>query len=200
MDAAAVQSGSHGSVVVQADASHATSLADAAARDGAGLRLAACALAWLAGVAAQLQQATLWPMQWYALAVAVALPLATLGLQRRRLPALRGAIMACAACALGLGVSGWHAGRLLDDALPPRLEGADLQLTGIVASLPQVGANGTRFRFEVESARWHGRPVPIASGPACSGRLLPVRHCCGLPMRWSRPRPGRTVGSSRPDR
>ena len=161
MDAAAVQSGSHGSVVVQADASHETSLADAAARAGAGLRLAACALAWLAGVAAQLQQATLWPMQWYALTVASALLLVVLGQRLRRLPGLRGALLACAAGALGLGISGWHAGRLLDDALPPQLEGADVRLTGIVASLPQVGANGTRFRFEVESARWHGQPVRV---------------------------------------
>ena len=161
MDAAAVQSGSHGSVVVQADASHEISLADAAVRDGAGLRLAACALAWLAGVAAQLQQATLWPMQWYAMAVASALLLIALAQRARRVPWLRGALMACAACALGLGVSGWHAGRLLDDALPPQLEGADVQLTGIVASLPQVGANGTRFRLEVEGARWQGRPVSV---------------------------------------
>jgi competence protein ComEC len=161
MDAAAVQSGSHGSVVAQASESHEVALADAAARAGTGLRLAACALAWLAGVAAQLQQATLWPMQWYALVVASALLLVALGQRLRRVPWLRGALMACAACALGLGVSGWHAGRLLDDALPPQLEGADVQLTGIVASLPQVGASGTRFRFEVESARWHGRPVTV---------------------------------------
>jgi competence protein ComEC len=161
MDAAAVQSGSHGSVVAQASESHEVALADAAARAGTGLRLAACALAWLAGVAAQLQQATLWPMQWYALVVASALLLVALGQRLRRVPWLRGALMACAACALGLGVSGWHAGRLLDDALPPQLEGADVQLTGVVAGLPQVGASGTRFRFEVESARWHGRPVTV---------------------------------------
>jgi competence protein ComEC len=161
MDAAAVQSGSHGGVVAQADAPHEAALSDAASRSSTGLRLAGCGLAWLAGVAAQLQQATLWPLQAYAVAIASAMLLAALGLRARRVPWLRGALMACAAGALGLGISGWHAGRLLADALPPQLEGADVRLTGIVASLPQAGASGTRFRFEVESARWHGRPVPV---------------------------------------
>ena len=161
MDAAAVQSGSHGSVGVQAVEPHAVALADAAARAATGLRLAGCALAWLAGVAFQLQQETLWPRHWYVLAAAAALLFAALGRRARRVPWLRGGLIACATCALGVGISGWHAGRLLADALPPQLEGADVRLTGIVAGLPQVGASGTRFRFEVESARWHGQAVTV---------------------------------------
>ena len=59
---------------------------------------------------------------------------------------------------------GWSAARAhwrLGDALPPALEGRDLQVTGIVASLPDDVGRGQRFRFDVESARDGDRPVHL---------------------------------------
>ncbi len=54
-----------------------------------------------------------------------------------------------------LAGAGWSAARghwRLADTLPEALEGRDLQITGIVASLPDDVGRGQRFRFDVESA------------------------------------------------
>ncbi|HET9642454.1 MAG TPA: DNA internalization-related competence protein ComEC/Rec2, partial [Burkholderiaceae bacterium] len=124
---------------------------------GAGLRLGGMMLAWLAGVAVQLQQAQLWPAQRYGLFVAAGFVLmVSAGWSRRTtLP------MLLAAALLGTGVAGLRAVDRLADALAPELEGQDLIVTGIVARLPQVGPDGTRFPFQVESAEWKGRPVKL---------------------------------------
>ncbi|HEX7384533.1 MAG TPA: DNA internalization-related competence protein ComEC/Rec2 [Burkholderiaceae bacterium] len=152
MDAAAVDAShpARGSTVARDSA--------AARRSGTGMRLALLALAWLAGVALQLQQAELWPALAYRGLVGAGVVAGVLALRRGRGQA---AWAAAAAALLGLGVSGWQAGARLADALPAALEGADVQLTGTVASLPQEVSNGTRFRFAVESARVDGRAVQV---------------------------------------
>jgi len=38
----------------------------------------------------------------------------------------------------------------LADRLPPEWEGRDIELSGVIASLPQVNEHGTRFEFDVE--------------------------------------------------
>jgi competence protein ComEC len=38
----------------------------------------------------------------------------------------------------------------LADRLAPEWEGRDIELSGVVASLPQVGERGVRFEFDVE--------------------------------------------------
>ena len=53
---------------------------------------------------------------------------------------------------LGFGVFGLCCVAFVQQALNPALEGQDLQVTGVVASLPQATENGYRFRFEVSSA------------------------------------------------
>ncbi|MET0333096.1 MAG: DNA internalization-related competence protein ComEC/Rec2, partial [Rhizobacter sp.] len=114
-------------------------------------------LAWLAGVAVQLQQSVLMPREVYLACVAAAL----LGLcMAWRWPRLW-VLLLVAGLASGFGASGWRAGERLADALPPVLEGQDLQLVGIVASLPQRSPTGLRFRFEVESASHQGRSVDV---------------------------------------
>ena len=45
--------------------------------------------------------------------------------------------------------------------MPEPLVGADLQLTGVIASLPQPGPQGTRFVFRVEQAQHQGRVMPV---------------------------------------
>ena len=110
----------------------------------------AYALAWLAGVALQLQQGALWSSELvFAVGVAAA-SLFAMG-RVRKLPA-RYLATAAACCLLGFASTSWRAQWRLDDALPAQLEGQDLVLTGVVAALPQVNLSGVRFLFEVESA------------------------------------------------
>ena len=118
-----------------------------------GVRLAAAGLAWLAGIALQLQQPALWPTAVYLWLVALAL---VLSLAWRRLPCL---LLALAL--LGFASTGWRAAQRLADALPVALEGRDLQLRGVIARLPQPGPQGTRFDFRVEQATLDGQPVQV---------------------------------------
>lgn len=129
----------------------------------AGWRLAAGGLAWLGGVALQLQQAQLWPVAHHAalLALAVACLGGRLLSHRWRAGALGLGLLVAGLAALGFASTGLRAGLRLAEQLPPALEGRDLLVTGVVASLPQPGPSGTRFRFEVESATLQGRPVQL---------------------------------------
>ncbi|HWH84607.1 MAG TPA: ComEC family competence protein, partial [Burkholderiaceae bacterium] len=128
-----------------------------------GARLAALALAWLAGVALHLQQRALWPVEASAaaLVVGVLLLVAFAGFGRARglafVPALGAMLLAA------LGACGVQASWRLADALAPALEGRDLVVEGVVASLPQRSASGLRFRFEVDNAALDGRPVQVPS-------------------------------------
>ena len=122
-----------------------------------GVRLAGLALAWLAGVAIHLQQRALWPapLQVALLVGGLACLFAAWRWRRFFVLALVGAALG------GAGSAGWQATKRLDDRLAPALEGRDLVVVGTVASLPQQGASGLRFRFEVESARQGGEPVAL---------------------------------------
>ncbi len=117
-----------------------------------GWRLLAFALAWLGGVGVQLQQAELWSDQVYpaALACGAAAVLAAWRWHRHATAVL--VLGLVGALVMGLGASGWRAGLLLDDGLPGAIEGRDITVTGVVATLPQVSPSGLRFRFDVESA------------------------------------------------
>lgn len=123
-----------------------------------GLRLAALLGAWLAGVALQLQQRELAATMAYALlALAGGVALATAW----RWP--RAFVLALlGVAALGFAAAGGRAALRLADALDPALEGRDLQVVGTVASLPQRGPSGLRFRLDVESgATPQGEPVRL---------------------------------------
>ncbi len=125
-----------------------------------GALLATFGLAWLAGVALQLQQAEVWPMGLYAASLtcaALALAVAT------RVRARRVAALLCvpAAALAGFALTGLNAGWRLADSLPPALEGRDLLVSGVVAGMPQAGATGVRFRFEVEQASLDGVAVQV---------------------------------------
>lgn len=119
-----------------------------------GVRLAGLAFAWLAGAALQLQQSQLWSAGLYAGLTGGALALALV--QRRRWP-----LLLIALAVLAFGSTGWRAQSRLAEALPSALEGRDLQLTGVIASLPQSDAVGTRFVFAVEQALLGDTPVPV---------------------------------------
>lgn len=55
--------------------------------------------------------------------------------------------------------AGWAQYRL-SDALPPAWEGQDIQLVGVVASLPQLQERSERFLFDVETVETPGAQVP----------------------------------------
>lgn len=121
---------------------------------------AAAALAWVAGCAAQLQLAALWPGGWVAAVGVLGLALAGLGAARWR--RAFGAVAWVLGCALLGFVSTHHRAELrLAEVLPPALEGQDLLLRGTVAELPRESLQGVRFEFVVEAA-WHrGQPVRL---------------------------------------
>ena len=120
----------------------------------------AALLGWVAGTALQLQQTQLWSAWSYALALLLGATLAGACMvwpsARARLPQalLAGALIAFA-------VVGLRATVLEARALDPALEGRDLQVTGVVAGLPQQGSMGLRFVFAVESATLDGEAQTV---------------------------------------
>ena len=58
-------------------------------------------------------------------------------------------------------MTGWRAADFQAQALNPALEGRDLDITGIVAAMPQAGEDALRFKFQVESARLQEQPVRL---------------------------------------
>ncbi len=71
-----------------------------------------------------------------------------------------GAALAAIALA-AFSLAGLRAHARLAETLPAHLQGQDLVLTGVVAQLPRIVPEGTRFLFEVESATHAGRAVQL---------------------------------------
>jgi len=99
------------------------------------------ALAFAAGVIALQQQAALPPLAW----AAVIPPLAWLALRDRR-------FLIAAGFAAGFFWAAACAQLRMADWLAPELEGRDLEVVGVVSSLPAAGERSVRFELEVESA------------------------------------------------
>ena len=98
------------------------------AAPGIGARLVALPLAWLMGVALQLQERSLWPLSAYvAIAVTAAVALALVGWARRAF-----LIALAAALAAGFAAAGWQASLRAAEALPTALEGRDIIVTGSI--------------------------------------------------------------------
>jgi competence protein ComEC len=114
-------------------------------------------VAWLAGVAAQLHERALMPLEAYQALLLGALLAGAVGWRWQRLRL----VWIVAALAAGMGASGWRATLRLADALPAAIEGQDVELVGVVASLPQRSAAGLRFRFDVASATQQGQAVQV---------------------------------------
>ncbi len=112
----------------------------------------------VAGVALQLQQATLWSPRAYQGLLAAGLVSILLALYRRQEPGRcwRNGLAAIAVAALMAGLTGLRAHERLERLLPAALDGQELLLIGHVAGLPRVGERGVQFEFVPESARWNG--------------------------------------------
>ena len=135
-----------------------------------GWRAALCALAWLAGLGCNLQQQVLWPPAADAGLLAAC---GTVLLLAWRWPAWRHiAILMAAAFGLAMASTALRAGARLADRLAPALEGQNLLVTGVVASLPQHGPAGLRFQFEVERAERLGMRPDAAAVPLKLPALL----------------------------
>src|SRR5664280_577809 len=114
--------------------------------------LAALMVAWLSGVALQLLEPSLETTSAYAAGVAVSALAVGVALLIRRRHALALVLATAAAVLAGFSVTGLQASLRLADALASGLEGRDLVVTGVVASLPQKGPSGLRFRFDLDDA------------------------------------------------
>ena len=155
------------------DQARALTLPDAA---GAWWR-AAIALAWVGGIALQLQQAWLWVSHAYPLIGAAALGalLVARRLRWRRVGRL-GVWIALAAA--GFAFAGWRADVRLADALAPAWEGCDVEVVGVIDDMPQLTEDGEHFAFAVESVRPLGMTARelarVRSLDAAAGRPLPA--------------------------
>ena len=126
----------------------------------AGARGVLLALAWLLGVALQLQQTALWEMH---AVIAGGLGAMVVGglAWRTRQRVVGFLVLALALAAAGFAATHTRAALRLADALPPALEGQDLQVTGVISQLPQASLAGTRFVFDVERAEQDGRAITV---------------------------------------
>lgn len=118
-------------------------------------------LGFVVGTAMQLQQSLLaaWPV--YASLVLLALVLYALTATKNIANVARLGIAFVAFALLGFGVTGLRASVYESDALAPALEGRDLLVSGVVATMPQRNEAGLRFRLEVESAQLDGQTQPV---------------------------------------
>jgi competence protein ComEC len=70
-------------------------------------------------------------------------------------------LLAIAGCfALGFSWAGWRADLRLTEQLASEFEGRDVEVIGVIATLPQDFSNGTRFEFVVDSVLTPGVVVP----------------------------------------
>lgn len=118
-------------------------------------------LAWVLGSAGQLWQPILFDIQIYmAISVVAGVLIAYIAIKYiafknpwlKRFPSLPVSILSLALAGMAFGVTGWRASVYSAQALSAELEGKDIQVTGIVAAMPQQSEVGLRFRFAVEQA------------------------------------------------
>ncbi len=105
------------------------------------------ALAFILGALALQQRAALPELPFALLGL---VPWLAVGLLARERRIARAILLALAGAAMGFGYAAWRAEERLAEALPVALEGQDIEVAGLVASLPQLTEKGTRFLFDVE--------------------------------------------------
>ncbi|CAJ0818745.1 DNA internalization-related competence protein ComEC/Rec2 [Ralstonia flaminis] len=104
---------------------------------------------FVVGCMALQMQAALMPA-WQTVVVLVLCLL--LALVARRTPILLSVLLVTSAFVAGFGWSDWRAQQRLSVVLSPAWEGQDIIATGVVAELPQVTEDATRFLFQIESS------------------------------------------------
>ena len=133
-----------------------------------GWWLAGLGLAWISGVALQLHERVLQDAAVYAAAFAGGGVCVGIALLRVH-PRVKFLIGLLGVTLLGFGMTGGRAVQRVAHILPASLESRDIVVEGVVASLPQSGEAGSRFRFRVESALLEGAPRPTTTSSAPRG-------------------------------
>ncbi len=93
--------------------------------------------------------------------------------------------------ALAIAWSAWRADLALQARLPRALEKQDIDVTGVVASLPRAGPIATRFTFRIEHASRNGRPLALAGNARVTwyGQAPALAPCSRWHMRLRLKRP-----------
>ncbi|MGH8147255.1 MAG: DNA internalization-related competence protein ComEC/Rec2 [Rhodanobacteraceae bacterium] len=97
--------------------------------------------------------------------------------------------------AAAFGWTAWRADMALSARLPHALEKQDILVTGVVTDLPRAQGRSTRFDFDIASARFDGRMVPVhghvrLSWYASRDRVQPsIRPCSTWRLRVRMKRP-----------
>jgi competence protein ComEC len=121
----------------------------------------AALLSFVVGTAMQLQQVLLSGALFYGVLVLLALVLSLLVATKSIASRSHIVLLALAFGLLAFGLTGLRAVNFLHNALDAGIEGRDVAVTGVVASMPQRNEAGLRFRLEVESAQVQGTPVQL---------------------------------------
>lgn len=141
-------------------------------------------IAFAAGTTAVQFAASLPGADWLAIS-ALALLLAGRRLQAPRLRAL--ALIGAMALA-GASIASLRGALRLAEALPHTWEGADIEVTGVIATLPALTAGGTRFVFDVEHASPPAAVVPprisLSWQPRGEGAAVPPEGIVHAGERW----------------
>ena len=111
---------------------------------------------FVAGIALLQQQAVLPSLVWAA-ALPPLLLLAWLARRRRWIFPI---VMAVCCCAAGFYYAATRAQLRMDDALSPEWEGRDVQIVGVISSLPQHYERSVRFELDVERVITQGAVIP----------------------------------------
>ena len=128
-------------------------------------------LAWILGVAVQLQQPALWSLAAYGGGLATVLVLVLVLLLARRAGPRCGWRSGSTGLVrlgwlitgllMGMSMTGGRASVYAVHALPASLEGRNITVIGRIASLPQTTAVGLRFGLAVDSATLNGQAVAL---------------------------------------
>ena len=121
-------------------------------------------LAWVSGIAFQLQERQLMEPKNYWAIVALSLLFIVI-YASKRIAFWSGFFRAGCICLamglLGFSTTGLRAVSFLDQSLTPELEGKDILVTGLVAAMPQRNETGQKFRLMVEEARIANQTIKV---------------------------------------
>ncbi len=143
---------------------------------------------WLTGNAWQLRQAHVGaqPVAVWLIGVVIVAAMVPMLLRVGRTPASNAARSLLAACCLGMAVAltafvvtEGRARERLDARIDPSIEGVDLDITGVVASLPRVSPDGVHMEFDVETARASSRAGVAATDEPPPRLRVPMRVTLG---------------------
>ena len=134
----------------------------------------AVGLGLLAGMALQLQQATLSAPAVYAAFVLLALVGYAWVASKKIVGLWRHGVAGLCALALAWGMTGLRAVLFMSQALAPALEGRDILVTGFIADMPQATESGLRFRLRVDAGESGAGAALLDGTPVTVPRLLDV--------------------------